>query len=386
MTRFQIEGSWIEADRYDGARQIYTATRQMVLAGGSPENMVAKHITFLAARDPVKTDLATIMKPHADYYFAGHATDRLGIGTKFKVSAVLNIPDLSVAGIGGLEWRVISGAGLPVVDRNAGTIEAVANDPAGVKLKLVGVVGALGGRSIVNEISIPVVEPVSAFASKTRGYSSAGQGQLSAFMDVDYWLTPDDVSFVGIEWQEPGGEQATLANNMANVRTWAVQNNRLDLIQHGGTPNTWWQIRKEHQGRRNWIEQTDVVGNIFGIDCGPGTFTWTISWAYRVKNPQGASKVFKRDVVHRLTATVNGQRGQATIEKMGASHTQLYAVPAQAQPVGNPVAVLAQLPRLNAPPPLPPRPNVPARLAPPANVPARRVPPPLPPLPVRPTP
>ncbi len=269
------------------------------------------------------------------------------------------------------------GAGLPVVDRNAGTIEAVANDPAGVKLKLVGVVGALGGRSIVNEISIPVVEPVSAFASKTRGYSSAGQGQLSAFMDLDYWLTPDDVSFVGIEWQEPGGEQATLANNMANVRTWAVQNNRLDLIQHGGTPNTWWQIRKEHQGRRNWIEQTDVVGNIFGIDCGPGTFTWTISWAYRVKNPQGASKVFKRDVVHRLTATVNGQRGQATIEKMGASHTELYAVPALVPPPA--LRAAAPAPALVPPPAL--RAAAPALGAPIAPPAPRGVPPALPPLP-----
>lgn len=372
MGRFQIEGSWIEANRYDEARQIYAAKRQIVLEGGTAENMVAKHITFLAARNPVKTDLASIMKPDAAFDFNGHATDKLGIGTKFKVSAILNFPDLNVAGIGGLEWKVISGAALPDVDKNAGTIEAVANDPAGVKLKLVGVAGALSGLTIVNEIFIRVVEPESAVAIKSRGYSSGGARQLSAFMDVDYWLTPDDVSFIGIEWQEPGGEVAAATNNMANVRTWAVANGRMDLVTHGGNPATWMRIQKEHQGRRNWIIQTDTVGNTFGTECGPGTFTWTISWAYRVVNPRGASKVFKRDVVHRLTATANGQRGQATIEKMGASHTELYTVPPPALPVRPPNQLPALAPRNAHQVAAPPR----------QNVLARRVLPALPPLPV----
>jgi hypothetical protein len=63
-----------------------------------------------------------------------------------------------------------------------------------------------------------VVEPQSAFARATNGRSLGGAGLVSSYMDVDYWLKPDNVSFVGIEWQEPGGEQASLTGNMLGVR------------------------------------------------------------------------------------------------------------------------------------------------------------------------
>lgn len=346
MPRFQINGNWIEANTYAEAQR-----------GVLAADMAAAQRAFLAMRNPVKTDLASIMKPHADYDFVGHLPDKLGIGTKFKVSAILNVPYVTVAGIGGLEWKVISGAALPIIDTNAGTIEAVANDPAGVRLKLVGVGGDFRGRTIVNEISIPVVEPTSAFVIKRRGYSQPRADHFSPYMDLEYWLTPDDVSFVGIEWQEPGGEIATVTG-MPGVTRYVNQGNP-GIIRHGGTPNTWWEIRKAHGGRRNYIVQTDIVGHTFGTDCGRGTFTWTINWAYRVKNPLGASKVFKRDVIHRLTVTVNGQTGQAIIEKMGKSHTELYVPPAPPALPSHGIPFnqfLGLPPRL--PPPVPRRPPI----------------------------
>jgi hypothetical protein len=330
MAQIQINGVYFEANSVLHAQRLAA-------------DMYSKQNMFLRDRNPVKTDLASILKPHPDYDFVGHARNKLGIGTKFKVSAILNNSRLTVNAIGGLEWRV-RGAASAVVNKCAGTIEAVANDPAGVRLSLVGVAGQLRGRTIVREIVIPVVEPTSAIAVKRgNGYraANAGAGDLSAYMFVDYWLTPDDVSFVGIEWQEPGGEVANLTGNMANVLTWAQAHNAMELVTHGGNPRTWMSILKERNGQRNFINQTDTVGNTFGVDCGPGAFKWAIAWAYRVKNPQGASKVFKRDVEHILTTTVIGANGTATIQKLGASHTENYTPPAPPPPAAAPAVVAA---------------------------------------------
>jgi hypothetical protein len=329
MAQIQINGVYFEANSVLHAQRLAA-------------DMYSKQNMFLRDRNPVKNDLASIMKPHPDYDFVGHARNKLGIGTKFKVSAILNNSRLTVNAIGGLEWRV-RGAASAVVNKCAGTIEAVANEPAGVRLSLVGVAGQLRGRTIVREIVIPVVEPTSAVAVRRgSGYrASAVASDLSAFMLVDYWLTPDDVSFVGIEWQEPGGEVANLTGNMANVLTWARANGAMHLVTHGGNPRTWMPILKDKDGRRNFINQTDTVGNTFGVDCGPGTFKWTIEWAYRVKDPVGVSKIFKRDVEHILTASVLGANGQAKIEKLGASHTENYTPPAPPPPAAAPAVVAA---------------------------------------------
>jgi hypothetical protein len=290
-----------------------------------PAGLTAKQTTFWNAANRVETGLARILTRDAAFDFVGHAPDKLGIGTKFTVSAIINVANVTLADIGGLEWQVISGAALPNVNRALGTIEAVANNRDGVKLRLVGVAGGLAGQTIVNEVTIPVVEPQSAFARATNGRSLGGAGLVSSFMDVDYWLKPDNVSFVGIEWQEPGGEQASLTGNMLGVPRWGLRNRAAaaNLLRHGGNPRTWMSIERDSGGRRNHILQTDVVGNTFGTECAPGTFTWRIQWVYRVKNPVGLPRVFTH-VNHIFTCTGAVAAGRARIEKLNATHDENY--------------------------------------------------------------
>ncbi len=272
----------------------------------------------------VKLNVAEIMKPVDN--FVGHAPNKLGIGEKFKVTAYTTNIMISVAAIGGLRWEVISGAANAATDPMRGTITAVANDKNGVKLKLVGVTGALARQVILNELVIPVVEPSGAVAVARRRYREGGNGVASALMDLDYWLTPADVSFVGLEWREPGGEIAVATNSMSQVAAWVRgAAGRPNLLLHGGNPNAPMSIAKEHGGRTNYINQIDKVGNTFGHECAPGTFSWDhIKWQYRVKDPVGGWVDFM-EAPHTFTVTGNDANpGTATITKLGQSHTEAW--------------------------------------------------------------
>ncbi len=327
MPKFDINGTWIEADTYIQAKAKFAALQQAsgpktVRPSFGP--LTAKQQAFWDSAKRIETNISLIIKPDPAYDFIGHATNKLGIGEKFTVKAVILVPGVTITDLGGLEWQVISGASRMAVDKAAGTMTAVATDKAGVKLKVVGVGSGLSGRIVADNIAIPVVEPQGVVSAIKATPNRGGPGLVSSSMELDYWLTPSDVSFAGIEWQEPGGEAASFTGKMMNVPKWGFQNNRLDITRHGGNPNTWMGIQKEYQGRKNYIQQTDTVSNTFGKECAPGTFTWIIQWAYRVKNPQGRSVVFKRDVVHRFTATVIGITGTATISKAGSSHSENF--------------------------------------------------------------
>lgn len=304
-----------------------------------------KQSAFLAPLRKVSDALAEIMAPDAAYKHATHSKIRLGLGTKFTLTAKILAPNVTAADVGGLRWTVTSGAHEVTHNDNTGTIVAVATEVGigKLKFKLATVHEVFKKHTetgsdlvLIPALSIPVVAPTGATAKKTNGYRLGDVNtELSAYMDLDYFLTPDDVSFVGLQWREPGGEAADLTGTLGtNVRAWVNAENTAQrtraVLTHGGNPNAWKDIEKESGGQPNRIAQTDKVGNTFGKDCSPGTFTWTIKWDYRMKAHdgvlEGRAVTFKTNVNHSLTVTGSkAAGGNVTIRKLNESHPEAFS-------------------------------------------------------------
>lgn len=230
--------------------------------------------------------------------FAGRSTTRFGLAETINLSFT---SDTTAANLGGLQWSIVSGGGTLTAPNPDGTGTYTApSAAASVVLRLTVTSGSAKGQH--KDYSITIVAPSGAYLVKTSNLAHT-QGYISVRFQGLIYLTPTDVSFASLKFQE-GTANAVATGYFASANGQVHPAGPLVAISNCNT-------------------QTGCTGA--GDEVGPdlwpppfstGDFVWQLPWQYQI--PAGTLAVFTTATHHQTAAAQGANDGLATIEKAGA--------------------------------------------------------------------
>jgi outer membrane protein OmpA-like peptidoglycan-associated protein len=313
-----------EAVREELKRLGIPAVRVQVLAHGETSEFSASRdpnqrvVVLSQAAGPLSLPIVIGTLTPKDN-FAGRSTTRFGVGETIDLN-FFSFPVTGAAGLGGLEWHLVSGGGTLAGVTPAGTATYTAPAvAAAVTLELRVAAGATAGR-VISTHAITIVTPDSVSMTDVPG-SAPGTSITGGVIPAGTWgagflanvfVGPKDVSFQGVIFGE--GTVAgvvTPAGSFLSGLAGATHATNTFGPGHGGNSATGTAVSPP-QDRISTHGTGPVPGVLFFRTCGASDFLWAIPWEFSVG---GGPRTPFATANHHVTSTFFCN---ATIEKGGA--------------------------------------------------------------------
>jgi len=228
--------------------------------------------------------------------FSGRSTSRFGIAEVINLSFNAQV---TAAALGGLQWSIVSGGGTLT---NAGTAGTATYTAPGSAATVVLRLAIVSGQGQTKDYTITVVAPSGAYLVKTSNLAHT-QGYISVRFTGLIYLTPTDVSFASLKFQE-GSATAVATGYFATANGQLHPAGPLIAISNCNTTT-------------GCTGAGDQVGpDLWPPPFSTGDFVWQLPWQYQI--PTGALTVFTTATHHQTAAASGANDGLATIEKAGA--------------------------------------------------------------------
>ncbi len=250
--------------------------------------------------------------------FAGRSPIRFGVGEVIDLG-FFSFPPATAAGLGGLEWHLVSGGGAlaPVAPDGTGTFTAPAA-PGAVVLELRVAAGATAGR-VVSRHAVTIVAPSGVRMKEVPGTAPGHMlggakipvGTWGAGFQADVFIDPRDVSFQGVTFGEGTvAAVVTPAGSFLRARAGKIHPANTFGPAHGGNAVTGTQVSPPQD---NISSSGGPVRTLLGVRiCGTSEYLWAIPWEFSVA---GGPRTPFAHANHHVTST---PFCDATIEKGGA--------------------------------------------------------------------